>query len=416
MNWNDVPHRRTNPLTGETVLVSPHRTKRPWQGKVEALPPVTLPEHDPHCYLCPGNTRAGGEVNPHYTDVFSFTNDFSALLTDVPAGTTFAGWDIADPPLASDLTGIHHPSGSWKRISFGERVADATNDVQGITTPGNLFLQVQWDKGRVEHGSSGSPLYSAPGVVVGSLSYGLIADDGTVCAVNPSVAGYARFSSTYTQVHDYLENLPADLVTPAKAALSFTMANHAAPAAQTVQLVTQSTGQVVYKLRADASWIKLSAITGSLSAKTPATVTVSVDAAQLAQPGQYSSTVTILSGAAPPQFLKVTASVRVDQSNVVPTITPNPVAQGGGQWSFEIRLAETGGASTRVTALKFNGADYSSSIAGWFGTDRIAASGAITAPLHGTGVFPHGDQYFEFWGVDDASGQPWYRVATVTFQ
>jgi hypothetical protein len=338
------------------------------------------------------------------------------LLTDVPAGTTFAGWDIADPPISTAVTGIHHPSGSWKRISFGERVADATNVVEGTTAPGDLFLQVQWDKGRVEHGSSGSPLFSAPGVVVGSLSYGPVNDDGTVCTIDPSVAGYARFSNTYASVHDYLENLPADLVTPAKAALSFTMVNHAAPAAQTVQLGTQSTGQVVYKLRADASWIKLSGITGSLSAKTPATVTVSVDAAQLVQAGQYSSTVTILSGAAPPQFLQVSASVRVDQSNVVASITPNPVVQGGGQWSFQIRLAETAGASTRVTALKFDGTDYSSKIAGWFGTDRIAASGAIVAPLHGTGVFPHGDQYFEFWGVDDASGQSWYRVATVTFQ
>jgi hypothetical protein len=222
---------------------------------------------------------------------------------------------------------------------------------------------------------------------------------------------------TYAQVHDYLENLPADLVTPANAALNFTIANHAAPAAQTVQLVTQSTGQVVYKLRADASWIKLSEITGSLSAKTPAAVTVSVDTAQLAQAGQYSSTVTILSGAAPPQYLRATANVRVDQSNVVASVTPNTVVQGGGQWSFQIRLAETGGASTRVTALKFEGVDYSSKIASWFGTDRIAASGAVVAPLHGTGVFPHGDQYFEFWGIDDASsGQPWYRVATITFQ
>ncbi len=87
MNWNDVPHRRTNPLTGETVLVSPHRTKRPWQGKVEALPPDTMPKHDPACYLCPGNHRAGGEVNPQYSDIFFFTNDFSALLTDVPTGS-----------------------------------------------------------------------------------------------------------------------------------------------------------------------------------------------------------------------------------------------------------------------------------------------------------------------------------------
>jgi hypothetical protein len=66
--------------------------------------------------------------------------------------------------------------------------------------------------------------------------------------------------------------------------------------------------------------------------------------------------------------------------------------------------------------MKFNGADYSSSIVGWFGTDRIPASGAIVAALRGAGLFPHGDQYFEFWGVDEASGQSWYRVATVTFQ
>jgi hypothetical protein len=375
----------------------------------------------PACGTTPPASRATSAKSSVGAHLVTFAlpgdGDYSlVLLTDVPAGTTFAGWDIADPPLLTELTGIHHPSGSWKRISFGERVADATNDVEGTTAPGNLFLQVQWDKGRVEPGSSGSPLFSAPGVVVGSLSYGPVADNGGVCSIDPSVAGYARFSHTYAQVHDYLENLPADLVTPAKATLSFTIANHAAPAAQTVQLMTQSTGQVVYKLRADATWITLSGITGSLSAKTPATVTVSVDTAQLAQPGQYSSTVTILSGAAPPQYLRVTASVRVDQSNVVASITPNPVVQGGGQWSFQIRLTETGGASTRITALKFEGVDYSSKIASWFGTDRIAASGAIVAPLHGTGVFPHGDQYFEFWGVDDASGQPWYRVATITFQ
>src|ERR1035441_7010045 len=147
--------------------------------------------------------------------------DYSlVLLTDVPAGTTFAGWDIADPPLLTGLTGIHHPSGSWKRISFGERVADATNVVEGIAAPGNLLLQVQWDKGRTEPGSSGSPLFSAPGVVVGSLSYGPVAADGTVCTIDPSVSGYGRFSNTYTQVHDYLENLPADLVTPATLALT----------------------------------------------------------------------------------------------------------------------------------------------------------------------------------------------------
>lgn len=72
-------HRRRNALTGDWVLVSPHRTQRPWQGQVEDASVVTLPSHDPTCYLCPGNTRAGGIVNPDYRDTFVFDNDFAAL-------------------------------------------------------------------------------------------------------------------------------------------------------------------------------------------------------------------------------------------------------------------------------------------------------------------------------------------------
>jgi hypothetical protein len=344
--------------------------------------------------------------------------DFSLiLLNDAPSGTTFAGWDVADPPFSSALTAIHHPSGSWKRISFGNRTADATNDVQGLTADSSLFLQVEWTAGRVEHGSSGSPLFSAPGIIVGSLSYGEVLEDGTVCRINPSVAGYSRFSNTYSYISDYLENLPAELVAPSQPKVTFTMANHAVPPAQTVQLTTQSTGQVAYKLRSDASWIKLTtSMTGILSAKTPATVGIAIDPAELSAVGTYTGTVTILSGAAPPQYINVCATVRVDQSNVVASITPNPVPQDGGQWGFQIRLAETAGFATRLTALKFNGADFTSSINTWFGASRIPANGSIVAPLTGTGLFPAGDQYFEFWGVDETSGQPWYRVATVTFR
>jgi UDPglucose--hexose-1-phosphate uridylyltransferase len=82
MYFEDNPHRRLNQLTGEWVLVSPHRTKRPWQGQQEKADIATLPEHDKTCYLCPGNVRAGGKVNPDYTDTFVFTNDFAALLPE----------------------------------------------------------------------------------------------------------------------------------------------------------------------------------------------------------------------------------------------------------------------------------------------------------------------------------------------
>jgi UDPglucose--hexose-1-phosphate uridylyltransferase len=81
----DHSHRRRNALTGEWVLVSPHRGKRPWQGQQEAPERPVLLSHDPACYLCAGNLRVTGERNPGYTGTHVFTNDFPALMQDVPA-------------------------------------------------------------------------------------------------------------------------------------------------------------------------------------------------------------------------------------------------------------------------------------------------------------------------------------------
>ena len=80
MNLNESSHRRYNPLSDEWILISPHRTKRPWQGGVEKPVLSNLPKYDPQCYLCPGNSRKGGLENPDYKDHFAFDNDFPALL------------------------------------------------------------------------------------------------------------------------------------------------------------------------------------------------------------------------------------------------------------------------------------------------------------------------------------------------
>lgn len=80
-----APHRRQNPLTGDWVLVSPHRMLRPWQGHVEKAQVPQAPEFDPKCYLCPGNPRAGGKTNPAYEGTYVFDNDFPALLPETPA-------------------------------------------------------------------------------------------------------------------------------------------------------------------------------------------------------------------------------------------------------------------------------------------------------------------------------------------
>lgn len=102
------PHRRWNPLRRSWVLVSPHRTQRPWQGEIGNTVPAAGPAYDPECYLCPGNTRAGGAVNPEYINVFSFVNDYSALLPESPS--------IAAP--ASPLLAAEAARGICKVLCF----------------------------------------------------------------------------------------------------------------------------------------------------------------------------------------------------------------------------------------------------------------------------------------------------------
>ncbi|RKO97534.1 hypothetical protein CXG81DRAFT_5138, partial [Caulochytrium protostelioides] len=79
-------HRRFNVLSGEWVICSPHRAKRPWRGQHESLPAADVPAYDPACYLCPGNERTSGAHNPPYTSTFAFDNDFAALVPEHPDG------------------------------------------------------------------------------------------------------------------------------------------------------------------------------------------------------------------------------------------------------------------------------------------------------------------------------------------
>ncbi|KAK0542611.1 galactose-1-phosphate uridyl transferase [Tilletia horrida] len=93
------PHRRWNPLTQAWVLCSPHRTKRPWQGAQEAVPPSDLPDYDPKCYLCPGNQRATGSRNDRYASTFVFKNDYAAVLPDQTAAPTSQSSESQRPPF-----------------------------------------------------------------------------------------------------------------------------------------------------------------------------------------------------------------------------------------------------------------------------------------------------------------------------
>lgn len=108
------PHRRYNPLTGEWVLISPHRTQRPWQGQIEKTSTDTRPAYDPNCYLCPNNLRAGGHKNPDYQQTFIFTNDFAALVPHEEA--------LSSPIIEEmDLLKVQSISGTCRVICFSPR-------------------------------------------------------------------------------------------------------------------------------------------------------------------------------------------------------------------------------------------------------------------------------------------------------
>jgi UDPglucose--hexose-1-phosphate uridylyltransferase len=106
------PHRRFNALTGAWVLVSPHRTQRPWQGAVEVQNVEKRPAHDPSCYLCAGGTRAGGEKNPDYQGTFVFDNDFAALKSDA---------DDAAAPSDDPLFRTEAVAGRCRVVCFSPR-------------------------------------------------------------------------------------------------------------------------------------------------------------------------------------------------------------------------------------------------------------------------------------------------------
>ena len=343
--------------------------------------------------------------------------DFSLVqLPNIPSGVVFAGWDTGDPEVGSSVTGIHHPMGSYKRISFGATTTSQDVFIGTDRAPASLYHLVNWNDGLTEPGSSGSPLFSAPGVIVGTLTYGPDEPGDYLCTVG-SISGYGKFSNAYLTLQPYLEDFPLTIVQPSTTNVQFNGQDHSITGGvtQPVMLTVQSASPVTWSARADAPWIQIGPVSGTVSSTQPATLQITVNPAYFIASDTYAGTVTILSGAAPPLYVNVQVTMQIDTSNVLVSANPNPVPASGPLWQLSLQLQETGGAATQLTQIKIDGVDYSANLATWFGSTTLPANGTLTATIHATGLGVPVTKYFEFWGKDVLSGNTWYRLLAVTF-
>lgn len=348
--------------------------------------------------------------------------DFTLLLLGgAPASATPADWDPAEVPQGAAVAGVHHPAGSFKRISLGERYFTYWSMDYSVV-PEDLYYQVRWNEGITEPGSSGSPLFSRPGVIAGVLSYGFSSTGVDACEMNPSLAGYGRFSAAYPYLRPYLEDASAAEVTLAPSAMAFEIANGAAKPDSRQQLVvtTSSAEPTPFSASTEASWLALSPASGTVSAGAPAVIEVSVRPSLARTAGVFAGSVAVTAGTAFASAA-VRAEVTVRPSDVAVGVTPAPIlAQApdadGCQWFFRILLEETAGVATRLTLLRIGGVDYTGALQDWFGADRLAASGTLAVSLRARGLRAPLDQLLELAGEDEATGRTWRRTAIAEFR
>ncbi|MFZ0934806.1 MAG: hypothetical protein WB579_15375 [Bryobacteraceae bacterium] len=303
------------------------------------------------------------------------SGDFSLiLLSQLPnINLTFYGWNASATAMAmgGSVVGVHHPEEDYTRIMFGSRNPDASVQVGTDLAPASMFYQIQATSGRIEPGSSGSPLFMLDESIVGTLTYG---PSGSACSTSPFTAGYGRFSAAYPSLSQYLSPAPAVAVTPGPASikLSWTI-GAAAPAAQTIQLSTTSAAAVSLTAKANQSWIGLSASSFSASQAKPASLSVTFATSSFTLVGAYLGTITVTGTG-----VSVAIPVEVDVAAAPVAVTPAPASLklswtvgASAPAAQTIQLSTTSAAAVSLTAK----ANQS-----WIGLSASSFSASQTKP------------------------------------
>jgi hypothetical protein len=140
----------------------------------------------------PQYTRLTGGADLLTTNID--TDSTLLLLREEPdVALNFAGWTTDFTP--NSVTGIHHPSGDWKKISFGDAIGYSTRASSALlaaSDPEANYLRVVWSEGTTEGGSSGSAIFDSQNHIVGTLYGG-----GASCSTPAASDIYGRFDRAY---------------------------------------------------------------------------------------------------------------------------------------------------------------------------------------------------------------------------
>lgn len=361
--------------------------------------------------------------------------DFTLIqLPKAPAGAFQLGWSATDPAVGAKVTAIHHPGPpptNWKRIAFGTRDVDQKGAMylDAAMFPQENFLQFAETSGRVQQGSSGSPLLNESQQVVGVLSYGLVpTDGGSYCDIT-GAAAYGKFSLVYPMIREFLEEVPAPSVKVSKAKLNFSVADGVAqePSRQAVVITTDSATPRGFQIKTGAPWLTPSVWTGTVSADAPVTVEFFAAPPALPFPGTFNTTATVVMGPVTAASLPVTpvsvaATVTVTSHKPVVTasVSPNPVVahtpgQDGTNFEFQLMVEEKAGFAVRISSLKIDGVVYSDHIKDLLGTTDLAANGSIQATIKANLQPSQADRFIELSGFSPTTGARWSAKATTKF-